>query len=107
LKKTKKERLTWSRVFDPDLKEGDFVRFIHGKVVWRIQPIWGQGTIRLRSLRKRYGASLYISPRQRHRLYKIRKEEAFLWILKHYPQNLRLFEEDDLKEIAEHLYLKE
>jgi len=107
MNKKQKEKIMWKRIFDSNIERGNFVRFLHGKVVWKVHALYSDGSFLIRSMNTRYGPTVYITEKDRQRLNKISKVEAFLWIMKNNPSLLVDLKDEEIKEIAKGLCVKE
>lgn len=87
MNKEKQKRIALSKVF-LTIQKGDFVEFLHGKVLWKVAWEYPNRLI-LRSINS--GIDLSIWKEEYNRIYKLSREEALRRMCLHRPRSLNLY----------------
>lgn len=91
MKRSRKAQITFNRIFqNQPPKKGDFIRFVQGKIVWKVSTVYRDGELRLNSCKNVYVAkTLYKN--EHDRVYRITKEEAIAYVATNSPYYLNRF----------------
>lgn len=97
MKQSTKAKIVFQKVFQGNLKKGNFVKFNHGKVIWVIQYPTNGGGFYLKSLNSHWWISRYIGRKELHRIFQYPDIEALKWLLRNRPSEIGRYFKDQNK----------
>lgn len=100
-------KVTWAKVFGNKLDKGDFIRFVSGKVIWRVKAKYSSGNLNLQSCNQPYGIEYFLD-KDSERVFRVDLATAFRFVLRRCPNRVNdYFSEEQLTQLSRHICMEE
>lgn len=105
MNKKKMTKIVYKKIFQGNFEKGDFVKYTHGEVIWRLDYQLNGGGWYIISVGSKFWNSRYLYPRDLSRVHKVDRTEVLKLILRRdvYKLGHNFKDREEVREILREL----